>query len=565
MKFKQLKKDEEKLAYFTKVYKDNSSYSWDERMGLLMEMTGKSERTVRKWAEKLGLTENKEKDSEELIEAKKRVFNKDAKRFFITWAQCNTPLHERMFKCMEGYAVDMNADIHVIAGRYKNPTSIYTSQDESADYRWDSRVYKYLDANRHDVHKYVSIMSDIKIQPTATNPMTGLTGVSGINSCVFGAPKMQLETIPVLEGNKPKMMVTSGACTVENYTDSKAGKKGEFHHQLGFVIVEIKDDETFFIRQVTVNDDGSFYDLYNHVSFDGEKVDIKFEDVYELIDWKFNNFNREPKEWVGKVKIKQKKKTSCLILGDLHYGHHDELVLNKTLEFMDKLKPKHVVLHDVFDGYSISHHEMKDPFAQHAKEVHNENNLKKEVDELLEGLEPFRKFKNVVIVRSNHDDFIDRWLKNGDWKKQPTPKNSMAYMDYSMRLLRQYENRDVKGIIPELINERFPKFITLGRSDSYDVNGWEVGQHGDIGSNGSRGSLNQFRKMNKKMVVGHYHSPGRKENVMAVGTTTKMRVGYNIGPSSWLQSHVLIHPDGKAQHINFWKDSEGEMNFTTMD
>ena len=39
----------------------------------------------------------------------------------------------------------------------------------------------------------------------------------------------------------PKMMMTTGSCTVKNYTDSKAGKKGEFHHTLGFVIIEIKD------------------------------------------------------------------------------------------------------------------------------------------------------------------------------------------------------------------------------------------------------------------------------------------------------------------------------------
>jgi hypothetical protein len=89
-------------------------------------------------------------------------------------------------------------------------------------------------------------MSDVKIQPTATNPMSGLQGMSGINSCIFGSPKVQMEMIPVLEGNKPKMMVTTGAVTIMNYTDSKSGKKGEFHHTLGFVVVEISDKETFF-------------------------------------------------------------------------------------------------------------------------------------------------------------------------------------------------------------------------------------------------------------------------------------------------------------------------------
>jgi hypothetical protein len=94
-------------------------------------------------------------------------------------------------------------------------------------------------------------MSDVKIQPTAVNPMSSMEGLSGINSCVFGAPKVQMEMIPVIEGSQPKMMVTTGAVTLSNYTDSKSGKKGEFHHTLGFVVVEIKDDDTFFIRPVT--------------------------------------------------------------------------------------------------------------------------------------------------------------------------------------------------------------------------------------------------------------------------------------------------------------------------
>jgi hypothetical protein len=330
-----------------------------------------------------------------------------------------------------------------------------------------------------------------------------------------------MEMIPVLEGNKPKMMVTTGAATQINYTDSKSGKKGEFHHTLGFVIAEIKNNETFFVRQVTADDKtGSFSDLC-----------FKVENS----------------------KVKKINEISAIVLGDIHYGHHDETILAKTLEMMKQLKPEHVVLHDVFDGNSISHHEMKDPFMQYAKEIEGTNSVETEINAMLAGLESFKNFKNVVIVRSNHDDFLDRWLKNEDWKKQPTSKNSLVYMEYSAILLKQYaKNRyDVKGVIPELINKKFPKFVTLGRNASYKVNNWELGQHGDVGSNGSRGSLLQFRKLNTKIVVGHYHSPGRKDGALAVGTSTKMRVGYNIGPSSWLQSHVIIHQDGKAQHINF--------------
>jgi len=516
MKFKELTQEQIQLA--KTVYTDKEM-SWDNRMKKLMELFGKSERTVRKWcSNKLGFSEKTEIEPEQYEQAKKRKADKTKSRFIITWAQNNTPVHSKFLDNIKAYAEFIEADIHVIAGRYKNPTSVFSDRDE--DY-WVDEVAPYLDANRHNIHKYVSVMSDVKIQPTATNPMSGLAGMSGINSCIFGSPKVQLEMIPVLEGNKPKMMLTTGAVTMMNYTDSKSGKKGEFHHVFGFVVVEIKDKDTFFVRQVTADDKtGAFTDLF-----------------YKVENSQVNKIDS----------------IAAIVLGDIHYGHHDQEVIDKTVDLMDKLVPEHVILHDVFDGNSISHHELKDPFIQYAKEVHGTNSVEKEIKEMLDGLKPFEKHKNVVIVRSNHDDFLDRWLKNEDWKKQPTTKNSVAYMEYSAMLLKQYAQNphDVKGVIPALINQKYPKFITLGRRSSYRVKNWELGQHGDIGSNGTRGSLLQFRKLNTKVIVGHYHTPGRKDGALAVGTSTTLRVNYNHGPSSWLQSHVIIHNDGKAQHINF--------------
>ena len=529
MKFKEL--TEELIIKARGIY-TNKEMSWDDRMKELMDLFGKSERTVRKWcSERLNFKEKVDVESEQYELAKKKKADKTKTRFIITWAQNNTPVHSKFLDNIKTYANHIDADIHVIAGRYKNPTSVFTDKNEDF---WDDNVLPFLDANRHDIHKYLSIMSDIKIQPTATNPMTGLQGMSGINSCVFGSPKVQMEMIPVLEGKKPKMMLTTGSCTVMNYTDSKSGKQGEFHHTLGFVVVEIKDKDTFFIRQVTAHDkSGSFTDLFNRVE------------------------NSE---------VNRIESVSAAVLGDLHYGHHDQQLLDKTFEMLDILKPKHVVLHDVFDGDSISHHQMKDPFVQFGKEMTGTNSLEKEINAMIDGLKPFQKYDNVVIVRSNHDDFLDRWLKNEDWKKQPTSKNSLLYMECSAMLLRQYSKdpHNVKGVIPEIINKHYPAFKTLGRREAYTVKNWELGQHGDIGASGTRGSLLQFRKLNTKIVVGHYHSPGRKDGALAVGTSTTLRVGYNLGPSSWLQSHVLIHDDGKAQHINFIQDKDGNIGFTTL-
>ena len=531
MKFKDVTEKDIEHAY--SIYTDKN-LKWDERMSILIEYFDRSERTIRKWcSEKFNFKEKVDKESEQFEAAKLKKYDKDKKIFLITWAQNNTPVHNGLLTNMEAYANHLGADIHVIAGRYKNPTSVWTSNQENNEF-WDSKVVKYLDANRHDIHKYVSILSDVKIQPTAVDPMTGLQGLSGINSCIFGSPKVHMETIPVLVKQKPKMMLTTGSITKKNYTDSKSGKKGEFHHTFGFVIVEIKDEDTFFVRQVTADDkSGNFSDLYYRVE---------------------------------KGVVNKNSSVSAIILGDLHYGHHDEDVLESTFDLMVDLVPKHVILHDVFDGDSISHHQMKDPFVQYGKEMNGTNDLGKEIFTMMDQLDRFSDFENVVIVRSNHDDFVDRWLKNEDWKKQPTFKNAPLYMDLSSRLLKQYgENpSDVKGVIPDIINERYPKFITLGRNDSYKVKNWELGQHGDVGSNGSRGSLQQFRKLNTKIVVGHYHSPGRKDGALAVGTSTKLRVGYNNGPSGWLQTHVIIHNDGRAQHIIFSRDKNNKIDFTTL-
>jgi hypothetical protein len=519
MKFKDL--TDKQKSRIKDVYNEVTDVSWEKRAHMLASEFGVSERTMRKWcSEKLKLKNKVDVEPEQYAKAKERVFNKTKKRFIISYAQNNTQVHKGLYQNIEAYAKEIDADIHIILGRYKNPTSVFTQDQEQNEF-WVEEVIKYGDANRHDIHEYVSIMSDVKVQPTAINPMSGLEGLSGVNSCIFGSPRVQLEMIPVLENSKPKMMLTTGAVTLKNYTDSKAGKKGEFHHTFGFVVVEIKDNKTFFVRQVTADDKtGNFNDLYYNVS-------------------------------AGKVS--RINSIEAIVLGDIHFGHHDQRVIDETLKFMDNIKPNHVILHDVFDGDSISHHQMKDPFIQYGKEMNGTNDLGKELDGLMKGLKPFEKYKNVVIVRSNHDDFLDRWLKNEDWKKQPTYKNSRLYMQLSDILLEQYgsDPSNIIGVIPALIKKQYPSFISLNRSASYKVKGFELGQHGDFGTSGSRGSIQQFRKLNTKIVVGHYHKPERKDGALSVGTSTRLRVGYNQGASPWLQSHVIIHNDGRAQHLNF--------------
>ncbi len=451
--------------------------------------------------------------------AQKRKLAK-SKFYLITWAQNNTPVHSELWKNIKAYSGFLNAEIHVILGRYKNPTSVFQGQGVE---HWSDEILDYSDAKRHKIHKHLELLSDIKIQPTATNPLSSMTGISKGNHAILGHPKVAMNVTPALEGYQPKIMMTTGAVTKDNYTDSKAGKKGEFHHTYGFVIVEIKDEEVFFMRQVTALTNGSFTDLI------------------------FNVKNEEVKEVKG---------IEAAILGDIHVGDDDKQVNKQQRVWLDFLKPKHTIIHDIFNGHSISHHEEKDPIKQYRRHVDGSSNLQKEIDGMYEWVESMLKY-NLVFVSSNHNDWIDRYVKSRDWKKDI--QNAATYVKLANISLNGWAK---DGLIAFLLADQFGDRIkVLGRSDSFRKKEWELSQHFDIGVNGSKGSAGQFRKLSTKMVGGHSHVPFRIDGVLYVGTSTKLRVGYNVGASGWANADVIIHDDGKAQHIIYMGDKR---EFTTL-
>ena len=521
-KLKELNKNQ--IDEIGQIYK-NKEFSWDKRMMILTEKFGVSERTMRKWAVKLGFKERVDisnglpVDSEQYKNALEKSHDKQKKYKLITWGQNNTIAHKGLIKNMEAYRDflgDENCEIIVIAGRYNN---FNTLNGQKEDEYWDKSIEKYLCATNCELNKNIQMRGDIKIVPTNLNPINSLESLSNNESLIVGHPTWHLKALPVIDPEKPKLILTTGACTIENYSQSLSGKKGEFNHSLGFVIVEIKDENTFFVRQVSaVKKTGEFTDLYYNVK-NGE--------------------------------VKRTNEIEGIVLGDLHISEICEKTINATLNvLMEKLKPKTVVCHDIFSAYSINVHDSKNIFVSHRKEVENTNNLQAEIEQMLDWLENLNnKGYDVVIVRSNHDDMVDRWLR-GDWRSQPTLKNSEKYMEYSLLTL---QGKAENGIIPYVINERFPKFKCLNRNESYTVGGFEVSQHADVGPNGSKGGgVNQFKKLSTKIIFGHTHSPARALGAINVGTNTKLRLDYTNGFSSWVNSQVIINKETKkAQNILF--------------
>jgi hypothetical protein len=442
--------------------------------------------------------------------AQGRIHDNKKDTFIITWAQSATPIHKNLMKNIKAYSENLNAGLHIIAGRYKNPTSIFA--DKGQDW-WSPEVVPFLDASRHNLHKHLQVLSDVKVPPTTAMPLSGLAGLTGLESCIVGHPRQHLNPLPVLEGYPKKLLLSTGSVTVANYTDSKSGKKGDFHHVLGFIIVEL-DGENFHVRQVSADSNGNFYDLYKRV-IDGEVLE-----------------NTEGAE--------------AAVLGDIHIQHNDKEATDLSFRMLDEMKPKHTMIHDIIDCESISHWDTLDPFRMMKKEEDGSGDLRKEVDDMVNWLSDKLKY-NLVVVRSNHDDFLDRWLKNTDWRKT---SNKRMYL-YGANILANEALAKKKGVIPFVIFNAFGDQIkTLGLDDSYRVLGWELGMHGHLGASGSKGGHTQFKKINTKNVTAHVHHPFREDGHCSVGTLTHLRVNYTKGLSNWMQSNGLIYPDGKFQHIH---------------
>lgn len=478
------------------------------------ESTG---RVFRKIMQKTEVTNNVAtiEDADVFKEAQNKQHDTSKKRFLVSWAQSDTNVHKGFLKNMEAYAEYIDAEVLIIAGRYKSPTSLSSSKalkdkEKNVKNTWDNSVLPYLDANRHNLHKHLVVLSDVKIQPTASTPLTGLNNITGLESCIIGHPRVQLRSLPVIEGYPNKLVLTTGAITLPNYTDSAIGKKSEFHHQFGFTVVEL-DNDIFHVRQVTADKKGDFYDL-----------------MYCAKNGKVCICNEE---------------SPALIFGDLHLYEECKDSVTASFKMAELLKPVKIFLHDLANGHSVSHHEQRDPFILLGREEDGTWRLQEELDNLVEWFKNYPQYE-FISVQSNHNEFIDRWLRSEDWRKV---KNKKLYLEFANVTA---QGLAPKGIIAYYLQDKVKNLYSLGLDESYNILGFELGMHSHVGVHGSKSSPTQLKNLPVKSVVGHSHVPNRIDGSLTVGTLTKLRVGYNRGASGWLNSNVIIYPNGKAQHIH---------------
>lgn len=478
MKFKEMTPED--VDYLSTIYLQ-TEVSHEEKMDNLSKKFEVTPRTIRKWAKKLNLSNKHHLStmSKQLLRAEERSLP-DCDIVLVTAAQNKTSVNKGFIDSLKSYKSHLKklgykAEIVIIPSQYRNPTSIKESRKKLGKDWWVDEIDEYLYYGKIHFGDTL-IAADSRVVPTAKIPLNGYESLASQNNLVLGHPRIHFKTLPRFKDQKLRTMNTTGFCTVKNYSKSKSGDIAYIHHSYGFTIVEKKPNGNCYIpRTVKVNSDGTFTDLQHRCT---------------------------PK---GVTKVSECK---GFIAGDIHLRHIDQQKMLKTQKILTKIRPKEIVLHDVFDGATVNPHETKDLFIQKRKILEGENIVNNEVKDLLDFLTAFSLIhydSEVKVVQSNHDDFLDRWVNNFDWKKDL--HNSETYLELA-KIQQTIDLRKYGNLIGYLLHTSGHTYIP--NSESHFIGDYQVGHHGEYGINGARGSINSFKKLSQKMIHGHSHClPGK--------------------------------------------------------
>ncbi len=464
-------------------------------------------------------------------------FNKPPKgtvRLLFTAATNGTPVNPKVWAAILGMHDHLNAHLSVVQLRYKNPTSVWLRSQEDAE-TWDEQTRPYWLNQRMDVNKNLVCVGGIKIVPTATTPLTGFEAITGSESTIIGHTRYQFKTVPVPGAAMAKLMTTTGVCTEPNYTNTRAGAGGEFHHCYGVVLVELDKGGKFYLR---------------HINFTNDGVGIDIDQLYT------------PEGYQG-----QADPAEAAVLGDTHVRVTDPQVDKATFGkkgLIAATRAKRIYWHDVDDNTAANPHHKGNPFNEQAKAMSGQDDVEAETREAVNFVAQRTPAGcTSYIVPDNHGDFLKRWIINNDWRKEVPPIARAFYLRTALAMHEGTRMGKGGAEIPspweywvnEIMNTTWDrervKVVCLSGygGEGSNVLGVQMDMHGHRGPNGSRGSINNLRRLCGKSIIGHSHSPGVDEGCMQVGTSSRLRLEYNEGPSSWLHAHGLLHANGKRQLV----------------
>jgi hypothetical protein len=470
---------------------------------------------------------------------------KSIRRFLLTAAQDETPIHQPFWQNLQTYAGHLGAEIMI--GAYTYAKGLYEDHAVRSGV-FASELVPMIRAEVVDLGPRIVWYGRANILPTATDPLSGWDTATREKSAVFGHAKISLKSVPVMPGSPGKQIMTTGVVTQPNYVERNAGQKAAFHHTLGATIVEVCPDGVHFCRQISANArDGSFQDLDTVV----RNSEVVTGRTVEAIVW-------------GDVHIE-------MVDADVAWGSWGFDVKSQRCDensgsLLDTLRPQHNIVHDSFNFSARSHHTKNDPHERVKRLAENKDAVEPEIQMASRFLAAIRRqWTKVVHVDSNHNQHLHKWLKDESAFRDPV--NAAYWCELNAAAMRAAEAGEDDFLIHEhalrrAASDRLDGVIFLRAGQSYVVcQGTapvECGMHGDIGPNGARGSPTSFARIVERVNVAHTHSPAIREAVYYAGTSSLLDMKYNSkGPGAWAHSHILNFESGKrsivTMHGSRWR------------
>ncbi len=441
------------------------------------------------------------------------------RRFVITTAVTGCEPHEGFLAAIKSYCKIHDAALLIIPAT--DPAShrkagLHPSLANELILTEDIRLNRNL------------FVSAIRCQAKQVTPLTGLARIGKREgSFIYGSPKQFLKLVPNSNKQLPIALMTTGALTVPSYEPDpetshayaslRTAYIADHDHALAAVVVEIESEHRFHYRQLEADQRGSFADLGQMYMPDGRVVEYRPE---------------------------------ALDLGDLHVGETDPIAFGCFVANADSLavisKARTIILHDAFDGKSVNHHEAKNLTLRAQRAAKNQLSLEAEIAALAERINYLtERFEMVGIAKSNHDEFLDRYLAELGFIRDP--QNMIIGLELAGVAAR---GQDPLKFAVERLLKNPEKVKWFKADDDYKVGGNQLAAHGHRGPNGSRGNLAAMESAYGVCTTAHAHNAAILRRAKQIGCCCYLQQDYNLGPSNWIHCSALVYPNGSSQLIN---------------
>lgn len=451
------------------------------------------------------------------------------KRYILTAAQDDTDLHEPFWRNLLAYADHVGAEVMV--GPFTYNKAVF-SDHETRSGAFRAALQPYLRYDQVDLGPIV-FCAEMNTLPTAEHPLSGLDAYTGQKWGVFPHAKISLITVPTLVDRLPKQIMTTGCVTLPNYILKKAGLKAQFHHCIGATLVEIDAEGRVFPRQINATSDGNFQDLDAFVK-DGV---VTTAHRVEAINW-------------GDIHVPKVDPVVAMAAWGIDL---DADAVSPGLGMIDALRPRFQFMHDLLDFRARNHHRIKDHRFRFAM-VHNGTDR---VEDEIVATQRFlrqseRDFCQTIVVQSNHDDALGKWLDTADFREDPV--NARFFLQCQIArydaIAEGNKRHSIFRDAMSWVDDRAMEGIMFVSDDQsflicQDSGGIECAQHGHLGINGARGSARGFMRTSVRTNRGHDHSPSIHGGVMTAGLAGLLDQDYNKGLSGWMHTHIVTYPSGK--------------------